>query len=442
MFPPIEANGLTRDAVDGLVALVTPLSVGAVVGRLRDQSRARADRLSALFEIQRSLAAEGPLEERLASVAGRVRELLGAESVGLLVSGGAGEPVGVSVPSGMPPEPASAAAWTLCTGEPVTTRDVATDGRFALRRRPEPAPLRGLVLPLGSSGGPVGALALQWRGDLSGPTRQAAEETAMHLALGIENARLTLCQRDFARELEGKVAVATARLRELDHAKSEFLSVVSHELRTPLTALQGFSELLLSRDVPPERAARFLGHLHREAQRLGRIVGELLDLSRIEAGQGETLRREEVDLGRLVEDNIELLAPEHPRHRFEWEPAPGLPTIIGDRDAVDRIVKNLLSNAVKYSPRGGRVRLSAGAAADRPGMIELVVEDEGVGIPAEALASIWDKYVRVANAETATARGLGLGLALVRRLVEAHGGTAEVRSEPGRGTCFRLCLPG
>src|SRR6266702_604620 len=115
-----------------------------------------------------------------------------------------------------------------------------------------------------------------------GPRRR---EMALHLALAIENARLALRQRRFTEELEEKVTTATERLRELDQAKSEFVSVVAHELRTPLTALQGFTELLLSRAVPPEHAARFLSHLHGEAERLGRIVAELLDLSRIESGR-------------------------------------------------------------------------------------------------------------------------------------------------------------
>jgi signal transduction histidine kinase len=106
------------------------------------------------------------------------------------------------------------------------------------------------------------------------------------------------------------------------------------------------------------------------------------------------------------------------------------------------MMKNLLSNAVKYSPRGGRVDVSAGRAPDDPGMVEVAVEDEGVGIPAEQLARIFDKYVRVPHPETAAARGLGLGLSLVKALAEAHGGRVEVESLPGKGSRFRLLLPG
>ena len=113
-----------------------------------------------------------------------------------------------------------------------------------------------------------------------------------------------------------------------------------------------------------------------------------------------------------------------------------------DRDALDRVLKNLLSNAVKYSPRGGAVTVTAGPAPGLDRMIELAVEDEGVGIPAAALPRIFDKYVRVPDPDTATARGLGLGLALVKALAEAHGGSVAVESRPGQGSRFRVLLPG
>ena len=207
--------------------------------------------------------------------------------------------------------------------------------------------------------GLVGAIAVERRGDFTAPLRAAVDEMAMHLALAIDNARLMLRQRRFTAELAEKVAEATARLTELDRAKTEFVSVVAHELRTPLTALQGFTELLLSRGVPAERQARFLGHVHAEAQRLGRIVGELLDLSRIESGRPLALTPRPIDLAALLQRNVELFAVQHLEHRFEWSASPALAPIHADLDAVERILKNLISNAVKYSPRGGRVRLAA-----------------------------------------------------------------------------------
>ena len=304
-----------------------------------------------------------------------------------------------------------------------------------------PTPVRALAVPLVSGAGVVGVMAVEWSGELSRATRAAAEELALHLALAVENARLTLRQRRFAEELEEKVAAATARLRELDQAKTEFLSVVSHELRTPLTALQGFSELLLRSALPPERAPRCLVYLHTEACTLGRIVGELLDLSRIEAGRPLELKPELIDLAELIERNIELFAAEHREHRFRWTASGSEVALRADPDAIDRMVKNLLSNAVKYSPRGGRVCVSAGPADDQPGMIELAVEDDGVGIPADQLPRIFDKYVRVPHPETAAARGLGLGPVPGQGAGRGPRGRVEVESLPGKGSRFRLLLP-
>ena len=415
IFSMIERLGLSRPVVDGLVSLTIPLAMGLTVGRLVDQSRARGAQLRALLEIQRSLAGETTFGARLAQVASLTRRALGVDRVGLHLDAGDGAPLTASAPDG--------------SGAP----DSELSGSAT--------PCRRLTLPLDAGQGPMGTLVIERSGDLGVSTRGAAQALALHVALAIENARLTESQRRSAQELEDRVTRATQRLREIDQAKSEFLSVVSHELRTPLTALQGFSELLLDRDVPPARARRYLRHVQTESQRLGRIVADLLDLSRIESGRGLSLRREPFDLRELVECNVEVFACQHALHRFDLSVAEPLPPLCADRDAVDRIVKNLLSNAVKYSPRGGRVLVQARPAADRPGLVELAVEDDGIGIPAEALPRIFEPYVRLAHPETATAPGLGLGLSLVRALAHAHGGLVEVESLPGKGSRFRVLLP-
>ena len=414
IFPFIELVGLSWPALGGVLALSTPLTLGLTVGRLVDRARGRGAQLDALLSIQRSLADSALLTERLATVAELTRAALDVDRVRLVLETGHDASVAASAPqSYRPAERVPSAGATPC---------------------------RRLVLGLDAGQGPVGALIIERDGDLPTATRGLADALALHLSLALENARLTEHQRHFAQELEEKIAGATRRLRELDQAKNEFLSIASHELRTPLTALQGFSELLLTRDVPTERARRYLGHLHTESQRLGRIVSDLLDLSRIESGRGPTLERVSVDLGAMIEANVEIFASQHPRHQFEWK-GRKLPALSADRDAVDRMLKNLLSNAIKYSPRGGRVRVEAGEAADKPEMVEFTVEDDGVGIPAEALPRIFDAYVRIANPETASAPGLGLGLSLVRGLAHAHGGSVEVESLPGKGSRFRVLLP-
>ena len=441
-LPAVEREGLTSETLDGLLSLALPFAVGLLVGRLVDSARARAARLAAVLAIQRRLAGAAEPDDRLRDVAAELRAALGARRVALLVGADVCTARLASVPVGTLVDPDSAAAFTLVSGQGVSSADVCADPRLGHREPPGPIPVRGLTLPLVSGPGVVGALAIEWSGELSRSTRAAAEELALHVGLSVENARLTLRQVRFAEELADKVAAATARLRELDRAKSEFLSVVSHELRTPLTALQGFSELLLRSALPPERAHRCLVYLHAEACALGRIVGDLLDLSRIEVGRPIELRPEAVDLEALMERNVEVFAAEHPEHRFCWTTTGPSSALHADPDALDRMVKNLVSNAVKYSPSGGRVALSACPAPDEPGMIEVAVEDDGVGIPPDELPRIFDKYVRVPHPETMASRGLGLGLSLVKALAEAHGGRVEVESLPGKGSRFRLLLPG
>jgi signal transduction histidine kinase len=440
-LPAIERLGLGAQSVDGLVSMVAPVAFGWMTGRLGDQSRARAVRLRAILDLQRTLSRDLSLQDRLHLVAEQVRAALGAERVALVIGSASDARVVASAPPALSFSDASAVAWTLRMRRAMFVEDLHGDGRFVCEQDAGPVPVRGLVVPLDSGSELIGALAVERAGSFPVALRAATGEIALHLALAVDNARLALRQRRFTEELEEKVAAATDRLRELDQAKSEFVSVVAHELRTPLTALQGFSELLLSRAVPPERAARFLCHLHNEAQRLGRIVGELLDLSRIETGRPLELKREPLDVSELLERNVELFAAQHRSHRFHWTAYAGAPALHADRDAVDRMLKNLISNAVKYSPDGGRVSVTAGAAGDRPGMIELAVEDDGVGIPARHLPRIFDKYIRVSSPRTATVRGLGLGLALVRALAEAHGGVVEVESLPGKGSRFRVLLP-
>jgi signal transduction histidine kinase len=440
-LPAVERMGLTSQTVDGLVSLGMPLVLGWAIGRLVDQARERDERLRAVLEVQRALSRHAGLENSLAIAADRIRAALRADRVGLVLKSSTGDLVVAGAPGPPSWNGASAAAWSLRESRPAVAMDLTTDGRFAGDRQPGPSPLRGLTLLLDAGAGPVGVLAVERAGELPAATRAAAEDIASHLALGVENLRLTLQQRHFAGELERKVAAATERLRALDRAKTEFLSVVAHELRTPLTALQGFSELLLERTVSADRARRFLQHIHHEAARLGRIVSELLDLCRIEAGRGIDLTPQAVDLADLIERNIDLFAAEHRAHRFEWSGGTA-PSLSADRDAVDRMVKNLLSNAVKYSPHGGRVVVQTGRPVDRPGMVELSVEDDGVGIAASDLPRIFDRYVRVRHPDTASVRGLGLGLSMVQALAEAHGGSVEVESLPGKGSRFRVLLPG
>jgi len=412
------------------------------LGSAADELRGRSSRLRALLAIQRVLAGrDGSVEAHLGAAAGEVRSALRASRAAIVLWPEGASPVVASDPPGAKFHPRSAVARAAATGRVLYFRDVNGDPRLGGRGGTE-RPVRGLVLPLDDGHGLAGMLAIEVEGDIAPGVRTAASEIALYLALVLENARLGFLQRRFTDELEGKVAMATRRLRELDRTKSELISVVSHELRTPLTAVQGFAELLLTREVASHHARRFLGHVRDEAERLGRIVTDLLDTARIEAGGALELKREPVDLPAVIGRNLDVFATAHPAHRFSFERIGGGPPVIsGDPDAVDRILKNLLSNAVKYSPGGGAVRVSTTAMPGLSPMVELAVQDEGIGIPAEGLPRVFEKYTRLRSAATTGVPGLGLGLNLVRALAEAHGGDVSVESEPGRGSRFAVRLP-
>jgi len=446
VLPAFERG--SRESLEGLLSLGWLAGIGPLAGALASQARAHAERYDTLLAIQRTLAREAPLDGLLRDAAAQVRRSLRAHAVALAVSAGPPAPALVHCQAaGAPGVPLvrlredSAAAWVWRSGQSLFVSDLASDPRLGGDGLAAARPRRTLVVPLQGQAETIGVMVVERIGEVPRGELGTIETVALQLGLGIENARLAQRQRRFAAELEAKVAAATQRLRELDQAKSDFVSIVSHELRTPLTAIQGFSELILNRSLAPERRRRCLDYILREAERLGRMVDDLLDLSRIESGTGEPLRRLPLDLGPLLEVNAELFGCQSAIHAIRVEVSDGLRPVLADRDAVDRILKNLISNAIKYSPRGGPVLIRAACAANDPDGVELSVEDHGLGIPPEALDRIFEKHYRVPARDRTGARGLGIGLALVKSLVEAQGGNITVSSQPGRGSRFRVTLP-
>jgi two-component system phosphate regulon sensor histidine kinase PhoR len=247
------------------------------------------------------------------------------------------------------------------------------------------------------------------------------------------------------RNAEGEVIGAVeafrdiSREKEIDRMKSEFVSVVSHELRTPLASLQGFSELLLKREVPPEKQREWLTIMNQEAQNLGRLIDDLLDLSRIEAGRIE-LHPEPVDMEQMLQERVQLFQSRTTRHALKMEVPPGLPPVRADRQRLERILNNLIDNAIRYSPGGGSIILAARVHPEKREM-QISVSDQGVGIPAEQLDKVFERFHRVDSTLTREQRGTGLGLAIVKFSVEMHGGRVWVESQVGKGSTFYFTLP-
>jgi signal transduction histidine kinase len=233
-----------------------------------------------------------------------------------------------------------------------------------------------------------------------------------------------------------EVASLGAFIRRIEKAKSEFVSMVSHELRTPLTSIHGFSEILRTMEMEPEKKAEFYRIILNESERLSRLINNLLNLSSIEAGI--ELNREMLDIPELLEEDLEFFRSQTSIHDLRYQGNRQLPQVYADPDRLHQIFKNILSNAIKYSPEGGPVEVETAIEGK---YITVTVTDRGIGIPAEELPYIFDRFRRVERKEMSGITGTGLGLAIVKHLVDIHGGQIKVRSEAGQGSSFTVYIP-
>ncbi len=256
-------------------------------------------------------------------------------------------------------------------------------------------------------------------------------------AIAIQNARLFDEIADKSRQLEAA-----------NRHKSEFLANMSHELRTPLNAIIGFSEVLTEQmfGALNDKQMEYLLDIHSSGQHLLSLINDVLDLSKIEAGKME-LDLSCFDLGLLLEHSATLVRERAQRHglALDLDVGEGLHEWVADARKIKQVAVNLLSNAVKFTPNGGRVSVRArhlngvdGRAGD---WAEICVSDTGVGIAPQDQALVFEEFRQAGGDVLRKAEGTGLGLALVKRFVELHGGTVSLDSEPGRGSTFRFVLP-
>lgn len=222
--------------------------------------------------------------------------------------------------------------------------------------------------------------------------------------------------------------------KEVDQMKSAIIAMVSHELRTPLTSIRALSELLVQHDFSPDESRELLRSINRESERLARLIANILDVARIEAGKMPYYPRA-LALRPIVEQAISMLASQTHGHRFIVTIPDTLPWLLADPERLRQILDNLLSNAVKYSPDGGAIEVGA-SAGERE--VEVWVSDEGVGIPFEQRDRVFERFHRL---ERGNVGGTGLGLHIARSLVELHGGRIWVESRPSGGSTFRFTIP-
>jgi signal transduction histidine kinase/CHASE3 domain sensor protein len=228
--------------------------------------------------------------------------------------------------------------------------------------------------------------------------------------------------------------------RELDRLKEDFVATVSHELRTPLTSMMGFLEMIREGEAGElnDEQQRFLAIVYRSSERLQRLVGDLLFVARLDAN-GLQLQFGEVSLEDIVRETVESTAALARSRELDLrQDLREVPALSGDRERLSQLVGNLVGNAIKFTPAGGRVTVRTFAAR---GNAVVEVEDTGIGIPPAEQSQLFQRFFRSSTATEHAIPGTGLGLVISRAIAEAHGGSIDVRSRPGEGTCFRVELP-
>ena len=299
------------------------------------------------------------------------------------------------------------------------------------------------------------AMAAKYRSLMQGEVDTVEEETRVRRSDGTEgwlhwmttavrgaDARveyfLSMVEDISARHDAEETAMANlAGLERLNKMKSEFVSMVSHEFRTALVGIQGFSELIRDDDLEVPDIKGLAGDINSEAERLNRMIGEMLDLDRMEAGKIR-LALGPVDLNKLLRESMERTRLTTDKHSLVEDLDVALPLVTGDSDRLVQVVSNLLSNAVKYSPGGGEIRVSSRIDGD---LVHVSVIDHGQGIPKEFIPKVFGRYERFESNYTAKVAGTGLGLAISRQIIELHGGRIWVESEAGKGSTFHFAIP-
>jgi signal transduction histidine kinase len=224
---------------------------------------------------------------------------------------------------------------------------------------------------------------------------------------------------------------------EVDRIKSEFLSMAAHELRTPMTSIYGFTELMLLRPLTPERQREALQKIHRQSEAMIGILNELLDLSRLEARRGQDFRFESLPAQAVVQEAVQDFSPPESREPPLLELAEAALPVHVDRGKLQQVMRNLLSNAYKYSPQGGRVWVRLRAEEDEQVLIE--VQDQGIGMSAEELAHVSERFYRADK--SGSIPGTGLGMSIVKEILELMSGSLRLSSAPGQGTTVQVRLP-
>jgi signal transduction histidine kinase/CRP-like cAMP-binding protein len=449
--------------------------------RLLADLRERNDALAALGEIARAVSASLDLDTTLQAVSASAVQLTHSDSASLFLYDEARDRTEVCASHNTPEEYLQAIAAHQAGGLIGATLESAFGLSLVAKVVRERAPAqisdteaathhpnrdvflrwgyRALLgVPLLHGSQIVGAMCVRRKqaGEFSPQEVELVTTFARQAAVAIVNARLY-----------SEIQEKASQLEVVSRHKSHFLASMSHELRTPLNAIIGFSEVLLDPDMgpfPQEEQHEFLDNILTSGRHLLRLINDILDLSKVEAGKME-LHPEPVSLRELAEGvlaTVKSLATKK-QLRVESDVSGDLPPVWADPPRLKQILYNLLSNAIKFTPAGGRVSITARTVesstnrgvhsalpidelTNRPvdppkDVVEVSVSDTGIGIPGEHLERIFQEFEQVVDAALPRQEGTGLGLPLVKKFVELHGGTIRARSTPGRGSTFVFTMP-
>jgi PAS domain S-box-containing protein len=322
----------------------------------------------------------------------------------------------------------------VSTGFPSLTTNVRPIADAANPGTYHPSPMKLaslLILPLRTRREVIGALIVAANDPDRAMTDEKlplAELLTERASLAIENARLYTEQVEARRKLE-----------DLSRLKDEFLSIASHELRTPVTSIKGYTQLAktLIKEGDLDTSEEYLDIALDQIDRMSRLILELLDVSRIETGRLE-IRREPIPWAHFVRDVVHRHHTAVSDRRFHLSVPDDYKVVNGDRDRLEQVLGNLLENAVKYSPEGSDVTVTVD---DKGDALVTAVSDRGIGIPADELAQVFERFHRGRHVSSTNYGGLGLGLYITKQIVERHGGTIWVESKEGHGTSFFFSLP-